>query len=164
MEAHKKSALWHAVLRSEWESVCEGVSAVGSEKCTQAEVKKKLSEIKVDVKWKMAAHHVTKTGGGTGEEGPPLFEQRVGDIVGDIALLRVVGVNVGDSDYPLCVTHNRCVHTVACSQPYKIGSCINALFMVLFGLKSFEYKFKHASISKRISKTLTHVLVFNLLF
>jgi len=43
--------------RSGWESVCEAVNAVGSEKRTQAEVKKKWSNIKVNVKWRMAAHH-----------------------------------------------------------------------------------------------------------
>ena len=51
--------------RSGWESA---VNAVGSEKRTQAEVKKKWSDIKVDVKRRLAAHHriVAKTGGGTG--------------------------------------------------------------------------------------------------
>ena len=44
----------------------EAFNAVGSEKRTQAEVKKKWSDIKVDVKWRMAAHRrsVAKTGGG----------------------------------------------------------------------------------------------------
>ena len=57
--------------------MCEVVNAVGSEKRTQPEVKKKWSNIKVDVKQRMAAHRrsVAKTGGGTGEEGPTLFEQ-----------------------------------------------------------------------------------------
>ena len=74
--------------RSGWESVCEAVNGVGSEKRTQAEVKKKWSNIKVGVKWIMAAHRqsVAKTGGGTVEEGPTLFEQRVGAIMGDTAL------------------------------------------------------------------------------
>ena len=36
--------------RSGWESVSEAFIAVGSEKCTQAEVKKKWSNIKVDVR------------------------------------------------------------------------------------------------------------------
>ena len=55
---------------------------------TQAEVKKKWSDIKVDVKRRLAAHRrsVTRTGGGTGEEGPTLFEQRVGATMGDTAL------------------------------------------------------------------------------
>ena len=35
--------------RSEWESVCEAVNAVGSEMHTQAEVKKRWSDIKVEV-------------------------------------------------------------------------------------------------------------------
>ena len=44
----------------------EALNAVGSEKRTQAEVKKKWSDIKVDVKRKLAAHRrrVAKTGGG----------------------------------------------------------------------------------------------------
>ena len=42
--------------RSGWESVCKAVTAVGSEKRTQAEVKKKWSDIKVDVKRRLAAH------------------------------------------------------------------------------------------------------------
>ncbi len=95
--------------RSEWESVCEAVNAVGSEKHTQAEVKKKWSDIKVDVKRRMAAHRqsVAKTGGGTGEEGPTPFEQRVAAIASDTALSGVVRAHVGDSNYPqgkyLCI-------------------------------------------------------------
>ena len=52
--------------RSGWESVCEVVNAVVSKKCTQAELKKKWSDIKVDVKRRLAAHRrsVAKTGGG----------------------------------------------------------------------------------------------------
>ena len=42
--------------RSGRESVSEAFNAVGSEKRTQAEVKKKLSDIKVDVKRRLAAH------------------------------------------------------------------------------------------------------------
>ena len=87
---------------------------------TQAEVKKKWSDINVDVKRRLAAHRrsVAKTGGGSGEEGPTLFEHRVGATMGDNALSGVVGVHVGDSDHPqgkylcFCVTHNKCVHTV----------------------------------------------------
>ena len=47
-------------------SVCEAVNAVGSEKRTQAEVKKKWSDIKVDVKRRLAAHRrsVAKTESG----------------------------------------------------------------------------------------------------
>ena len=63
------------VKRSEWESVCEAVSAVGTEKCTHAELIKKWSDIKVDVKRRAAAHHqsVAKTE----EEELTLFEHRV---------------------------------------------------------------------------------------
>ena len=42
--------------RNGWESVSEAFNAVGSEKRTQAEVKKKWSDIKVDVKQRLAAH------------------------------------------------------------------------------------------------------------
>ena len=57
----------------------EAFNAVGSEKRTQAEMKKKWSDIKVDVKRRLAAHRrsVAKT---------YLFEQRVGTTVGDTAL------------------------------------------------------------------------------
>ena len=105
---------------SGWESVFEAVNAVGSEKRTQAEVKKKCSDIKVDVKRRMAAHR-QKCGQnrrGDRREGPTLFEQRVGAIMVDTALSGVVGAHVGDSDYPqgkylcICVTHNKLVHTV----------------------------------------------------
>ena len=49
IRSNQKCALWHAVLRykqqskrSGWESVSEAFNAVGSEKRTQAEVKKKI--------------------------------------------------------------------------------------------------------------------------
>lgn len=51
--------------RSEWESVCEAINAVGSDKCIQAEVKKKWSDIKVDVKDGCRPKSVA--GGGTRE-------------------------------------------------------------------------------------------------
>ena len=88
--------------RNGWESVCQAVNAVGSETRTQVEVKKKWSDIKVDVKLRLAAHRrsVVQTGGGAGAEGPTLFEQRVGAIMGDTALSGVVGAHVGDSDNP----------------------------------------------------------------
>ncbi len=105
--------------RSEWESVCEAVNAVGLEQHTPTELKKKWSNIKVEVKRRTAAHRqsVAKTGGGKGEEELTLFEQRVAAIVGDTALTGVVGAHVGDSDYSqgkyilfICLTHNKCVH------------------------------------------------------
>ena len=62
---------------------------MGSEKHTQAEVKMKWSDIKVDVKRRLTAcRSVAKTGGGG------LFEQRVGTAMGDTALSGVVGVGV----------------------------------------------------------------------
>lgn len=42
--------------KSEWESVCETVNAVGSEQHTPTELKKKWSDIKVKVKRRTAAH------------------------------------------------------------------------------------------------------------
>ncbi len=42
--------------KSEWESVCEAVNAVGSEQLTSSELKKKWSDIKVEVKRRTAAH------------------------------------------------------------------------------------------------------------
>ena len=68
-------------------------NAVGSEKCTQAEVKKKWSDIKVDVKRRLAAHcrSMAKTGGGgcLNRESAQLW----------VTLLSGSG-SVGDSDYP----------------------------------------------------------------
>jgi len=67
------------------------------------------------VKRRLAAQRqsVAKTGGGIGEEGPTLFEQRVGATMGDTALPGVVGADVSNSDYPqgkylcICVTYNK---------------------------------------------------------
>ena len=63
--------------RSEWDSVCEAVNAVGSEERTQPEIKKKWSDVKVDVKRRMAAHRqsVARTGGGEGAEAPTPFDK-----------------------------------------------------------------------------------------
>ena len=60
-----------------WESVCQAVNAVGSETRTQAEVKKKWSDIKVDVKRRLAAHRrsVVQTGGGQEKGGPPCLNR-----------------------------------------------------------------------------------------
>ncbi|KAL6485665.1 hypothetical protein MHYP_G00050570 [Metynnis hypsauchen] len=86
--------------RSEWDSVCEAVNAVGSEHRTLAEIKKKWSDIKVDVKRRLTAHRqsVTQTGGGVGDIELTPFDQRAAGIVGDAALTGVVDPNVGDSD------------------------------------------------------------------
>ena len=94
--------------RSGWESVSEAFNAVGSEKRTQAEVKKKWSEIKVDGKRRLAAHRrsVAKTGGGG------LFEQRVGTTMGDTGLSGVVGVGVWVTLQPPCITY--CITYVFC--------------------------------------------------
>ena len=42
--------------RKEWEHVCEAVHAVGSEQRTHTQVKKKLSDLKVEVKRRVSAH------------------------------------------------------------------------------------------------------------
>jgi len=82
-------------------------------------VKKKWSDIKVDMKQRLAAHRrsVAKTGGGTREEGPTLLEQRVCAIMGDSALSGVVGTHVDDKDYPqgkylyFCLTQQTCSYS-----------------------------------------------------
>ena len=52
---------------------------MGSEKCTQAEVKKKWSNIKVDVKRRLAAHRHAKVWpkqvGGQEKRGPPCLNR-----------------------------------------------------------------------------------------
>ena len=87
----------------EWECVCEAVNAVGSEQRTPTEIKKKKwSDMKVEVKRRIAAHRrsITATGGGTGGEELTPFDQRVAAIVGDTALSGVVGAHEGDTDHP----------------------------------------------------------------
>ncbi|KAK0146346.1 Nuclear apoptosis-inducing factor 1 [Merluccius polli] len=88
--------------RSEWERVCEAVNAVGSEQRTHTEVKKKWSDLKMEVKRRVSAHRrsVTATGGGTGVEELFPFDQRVACLVGDTALTGVVGAHEGDTDHP----------------------------------------------------------------
>ena len=111
--------------RSWWESLSE---ALGSEKCTQAEVKKKWSDIKVDVKWRLAAHRrsVAKTGGGTGEEGPTLMNRESAQLWVTL-LSRVVGVGVWVTlitpkvNTCICVTHSKRVHTVTYSAEVRRG-------------------------------------------
>ncbi|XP_017288266.1 nuclear apoptosis-inducing factor 1-like [Kryptolebias marmoratus] len=106
--------------RSEWDSVCEAVNAVGSEQRTPAELKKKWSDIKVDVKRRTAAHRqsVTKTGGGTGDDDITPFDQRVASIVGDTALTGVVAPHVGDSD---CTQRNETEDTQSQSAATDFG-------------------------------------------
>ena len=91
--------------------VSEAFNAVGSEKRTQAEVKKKWSDIKVDVKRRVAAHRrsVAKTGGG-------------GCLSRESAQLRVTLLSQGwwvwvtlitpKVNTCICVTHSKRVHTV----------------------------------------------------
>ena len=94
--------------RSGWESVSEAFNAVGSEKRTQAEVKKKWSDIKVDVKRRLPKCSQNRRG---------LFEQRVGTTMGDTALSGVVGVGVWVTDYPqgkylyLCNSQQTCSYS-----------------------------------------------------
>ena len=47
----------------------EAFNAVGSDKCTQAEVKKKWSDMKVAVKWRLAAHRQSVAKTEQGREG-----------------------------------------------------------------------------------------------
>ena len=58
-----------------------------------ADIKKKWSDIKVDVKRKVSAHRrsVGQTGSGAGELAP--FEQRVAAVVGDRLLFGVVNMS-----------------------------------------------------------------------
>lgn len=84
----------------EWESLADVVHAVGSENRTVNELKKKWSDIKVEVKRRTAAHRqsVGRTGGGTGVDELTAFEQRVASIMGDTLLSGAVSVELGDSD------------------------------------------------------------------
>ncbi|XP_039526127.1 myb-related transcription factor, partner of profilin-like [Pimephales promelas] len=86
--------------KKEWESLSEAVNQVGSESRTVNELKKKWSDIKVEVKRRTAAHRqsVGRTGGGTGADELTPFDQRVASIVGDTLISGIVSVDVGDSD------------------------------------------------------------------
>ena len=88
--------------RSEWECVCEAVNAVGSQQRTHSEIKKKWSDLKVEVKRRVSAHRrsVTATGGGTGVGELSPFDLRVAALIGDTALTGVVGAHEGDADHP----------------------------------------------------------------
>ncbi|XP_016341425.1 nuclear apoptosis-inducing factor 1-like isoform X2 [Sinocyclocheilus anshuiensis] len=90
--------------KNEWDSLADAVNAVGSENRTVNELKKKWSDIKVEVKRRTAAHRqsVGRTGSGTGVDELTPFEQRVASIVGDTLLSGVVSVAVGDSDLQDC--------------------------------------------------------------
>ncbi|KAK0145844.1 t-SNARE domain-containing protein 1 [Merluccius polli] len=83
-----------------WEKVAKSVNEVGAENRTVADIKKKWSDIKVDVKKKVSAHRrsvgQTGSGAGIGELAP--FEQRVAAVVGDLLLFGVVPPAEGDSD------------------------------------------------------------------
>jgi hypothetical protein len=83
-----------------WESVAKSVNEVGAESRTVADIKKKWSDIKVDVKKKVSAHRrsVGQTGSGAGVGELALFEQRVAAVLGDRLLFGVVPPAEGDSD------------------------------------------------------------------
>ncbi|KAE8284740.1 Nuclear apoptosis-inducing factor 1 [Larimichthys crocea] len=87
--------------RREWEHVCEAVNAVGSEQRTESELKKKWSDLKMEVKRRVSAHRrsMTATGGGSGVEELSSFDRRVASLVGDTALTGVVGAHEGDTDH-----------------------------------------------------------------
>ena len=76
-----------------WEKVAKSVNGVGAESRTVADIKKKWSDIKVDVKRKVSAHRrsVGQTGSGVGELAP--FKQRVAAVVGDRLLFGVVNMS-----------------------------------------------------------------------
>lgn len=86
--------------KNEWESLADAVNAVGSENRTVNELKKKWSDIKVEVKRRTAVHRqsVGRTGSGTGVDELTPLEQRVTSIVGDTLLSGIVSVAVEDSD------------------------------------------------------------------
>uniref|UniRef100_A0A8C5AEI9 Myb/SANT-like DNA-binding domain-containing protein n=1 Tax=Gadus morhua TaxID=8049 RepID=A0A8C5AEI9_GADMO len=86
--------------RSEWERVCEAVNAVGSQQRTHSEIKKKWSDLKVEVKRRAHRRSVTATGGGTGVGELSPFDLRVAALIGDTALTGVVGAHEGDTDHP----------------------------------------------------------------
>ncbi|KAK0151538.1 t-SNARE domain-containing protein 1 [Merluccius polli] len=92
------SGIWLGKLA--WEKVAKSVNEVGAENRTVADIKKKWSDIKVDVKKKVSAHRrsvgQTGSGAGIGELAP--FEQRVAAVVGDRLLFGVVPPAEGDSD------------------------------------------------------------------
>ncbi|XP_062242744.1 nuclear apoptosis-inducing factor 1-like [Platichthys flesus] len=87
---------------NEWERVCEAVNAVGSQQRTHSEIKKKWSDLKVEVKRRVSAHRrsVTATGGGMGVGELSPFDLRVAALIGDTALTGVVGAHEGDTDHP----------------------------------------------------------------
>ena len=78
-----------------WEKVAKSVNGVGAESQTVADIKKKWSDIKFDVKRKVSAHRrsvgQTGSGAGVGELAP--FEQRVAAVVGDRLLFGVVNMS-----------------------------------------------------------------------
>ncbi|KAK0146283.1 t-SNARE domain-containing protein 1 [Merluccius polli] len=79
-----------------WEKVAKSVNEVGAENRTVADIKKKWSDIKVDVKKKGFCPPEKRGGAGLGELAP--FEQRVAAVVGDRLLFGVVPPAEGDSD------------------------------------------------------------------
>jgi len=84
-------------LHTKEESLADVISAVGSENRTVNDLKKKWSDIKVEV---TAVHRqsVGRTGSGTGVDEFTPFVQRVASIMGDTLLSGIVSVAVGDSD------------------------------------------------------------------
>lgn len=76
---------------SEWESVCRAVNAAGSEQRTVPQVKKKWSDMKVQVKRKVAALR-------PGVALTPC-DERLAALVGVTAVTGVVGAHVGDSEF-----------------------------------------------------------------
>ncbi|KAK0146597.1 hypothetical protein N1851_014050 [Merluccius polli] len=79
-----------------------GTLSAGINLKRKRKVKKKWSDLKVEVKRRVSAHgrSVTATGGGTGVGELSPFDQRVACLVGDTALTGVVGAHEGDTDHP----------------------------------------------------------------
>ncbi|XP_061571121.1 nuclear apoptosis-inducing factor 1-like [Cololabis saira] len=85
--------------KGEWDLVAVSVNAVGSEHRSPQELKKKWSDIKMEVKRRAAAHRrsAAMTGGGAGTEALTPFEERVCAIVGETVLTGFLSVPEGDS-------------------------------------------------------------------
>ncbi|XP_061582062.1 myb-related transcription factor, partner of profilin-like [Cololabis saira] len=85
--------------KGEWDLLAASVNAVGSEHRSTQEIKKKWSDIKVEVKRRAAAHRrsAAMTGGGAGTEALTPFEERVCAIVGETVLTGFLPVAEGDA-------------------------------------------------------------------
>ena len=97
--------------RSGWESVCEAVNAVVSEKRTQAEVKQKWS----DMKQRLAAHIVVPP---LNRESAQLWVTLLSQGWWEHMWMTLITPKVNTY---ICVTHNKRVHTVTYSAEVRRG-------------------------------------------